>query len=244
MTTLEILSNVDFLEAYPAEDLLAWAYDQAKDRAALVTSFQHTGCVMIDMISHHHIPLRVVTVDTLRLHRETYEVIDQIEQRYGIRVERFTPERTLLDEMIRTDGEFLFFDSKAKQEKCCYVRKVEPMRRVLETLDIWITGLRRDQNTTRAETPKAKWVSRNNRTILRLCPLADWTDDDVRQYIENRAVPHNPLYKKGYTSIGCEICSTPVLPHEPPRAGRWRWFNYLGECHTKECGIHTDGSGI
>jgi len=227
------------------EELLRWAYETHGERAGIITSFQNTGTVMVDM-AHRAAPgLRVLTVDTWRLPPETYELMDQVEKRYGIEIERFEPERERVDAMVERHGEYLFFDSKSKQEFCCQVRKVEPNVRALETVDVWITGLRRDQSEGRSETSKANYVPVSWGTILKLAPLANWSEGEVWDYIRQNDVPYNVLYDQGYRSIGCKICSTPVLPHEPARAGRWRWFNNLDQ-DEKECGIHTNtmGGGI
>lgn len=233
------------LNAMEPEDLLRWAYTHYGARAGIITSFQNTGTVMIDMASRAGADLRVLTVDTLRLHPETYELMDEIEARYGITIERFEPEPQRLRKMVEQHGEYLFFDSKAKQEFCCSVRKVEPNTRALETVDVWITGLRQDQSDRRSETPKGSFEDVEWGKVLKLAPLADWSEGMVWDYIRQNDVPYNKLYDKGYRSIGCIICSTPVLPHEPPRAGRWRWFNDR-EDDDKECGIHTNmmGGGI
>ncbi len=186
----------------------------------------------------------MITIDTLRLHAETYDLMDTIKARYALQIERFLPDPDTLSGMIGSAGEYLFFDSKEKQELCCRVRKVEPTERALATVDVWITGLRQDQSDHRKATPKAAYVTKGGRTILKLCPLADWSEDDVNAYIVANSVPRNSLYDKGYTSIGCAICSTPSLPGEDKRAGRWRWFNQYRLHDKKECGIHLDGSGI
>lgn len=236
--------NLDKLNQLSPEKLLAWAASTHGARAAIITSFQKTGCIMIDM-AHKLAPgLRVVTIDTLRLHSDTYDLIERIEKRYGISVERFKPDPVRLEQMIRNHGEYLFFDSRDKQRYCCEVRKVEPNSRALKSVDVWITGLRRDQSEERRETPKVSIVQRDGRSIVRLCPIVDWSEEELDAYIEAHDVPKNVLYEKGYMSIGCEICSTPTMPHEEKRAGRWRWFNYLGKEHSKECGIHNLGSGI
>ena len=231
------------LNAMRPEELFAWALAEHGARAGIVTSFQDTGCVMINMMSRTAPGLRVITVDTLRLPEETYALLDEIEERYPLKVERFAPVPERLAKMVGQHGEYLFFDSKAKQEHCCAIRKTEPNDRALETLDVWFTGLRRDQSESRADTPKAQVIMRNGRKILKLAPLADWTKAQVDAHIAEYDVPENKLYAMGYTSIGCKICSTPTRPGEDIRAGRWRWFNYLEE-DDKECGIHDGGSGI
>jgi len=236
--------TVQALNAQSPEALLSWAYEQHGSRAGIVTSFQRTGCVLIDMAQRVAPGLRILTVDTLRLHRETYEVMDRIERQYDVEIERFEPAADRVAQMVRQHGEYLFFDTREKQEYCCQIRKVEPNARALLTLDVWITGLRRDQSAARGETKKASIVTRDGRPLLRLAPLAEWTEEEAAKYIAKNGVPENRLYQRGYSSIGCEICSTPTLPHEDKRAGRWRWFNQLEAGHSKECGIHTQGSGI
>jgi phosphoadenylyl-sulfate reductase (thioredoxin) len=231
------------LEAMTPEDLFAWALAHHGARAGIVTSFQDTGCVMIDLMSRAAPGMRVMTVDTLRLHEETYQVMRDVEARYGITVERFTPDPARLQRMVAQHGEFLFFDSKPKQEHCCNIRKVEPNQRALDTLDVWFTGLRRDHSASRGNTPKASIVDRDGRKILKLAPLADWDQARIDAYIAEHNVPKNALYDQGYSSIGCSICTTPTRPQESKRAGRWRWFNYL-DADDKECGIHIGGSGI
>ena len=236
---------LETLNAMTAEEMLEWAYATHGERAALFTSFQDTGCVMIDMAGRVAPKLRVLTVDTLRLHPETYQLIDTIEARYGIHIERFEPQPKALKKMIDQHGEYLFFDSKTKQEFCCQVRKVEPNIRALQTVDVWITGLRRDHSEGRQTVEKASLEQQMSGPVVKLAPLVEWGQQQVKEYIAEHDVPYNVLYDQGYDSIGCVICSTPTKPWEKKRAGRWRWFNHLDD-DDKECGIHTyrDGGGI
>ncbi|HPA03146.1 MAG TPA: phosphoadenylyl-sulfate reductase [Candidatus Hydrogenedentes bacterium] len=235
--------DLERLNRASPEELLAWAADFG-ERAAIMTSFQKTGCVMIDMAHRAGLGLRVVTVDTLRLHPETYELMAQLEARYHIAIERFEPDPQRLQRMLDQHGEFLFFDSRPKQEHCCWIRKVEPNDRALRTLDVWITGLRHDQSRHRSGVPKATWVEKDGRKLLKLAPLVAWPEEEVDAYLDRYGVPSNTLYDQGYASIGCMICTTPIKPGEDKRAGRWRWFNQYEGDHKKECGIHVDGSGI
>lgn len=244
-TVTEDRNLLEELDSMGPEALLSWASTHHGARAGIITSFQDTGTVIIDMARKVAPDLRVLTIDTLRLHPETYALINEIEAHYGLTVERFQPDPDRLRRMVRKHGEYLFFDSKDKQEFCCTVRKVEPNILALRTVDVWITGLRQDQSDSRAETPKVSYVQGEWSTVIKIAPLADWTAQQVKDYIAENDVPYNDLYDQGYTSIGCMICSTPTLPHESPRAGRWRWFNELHK-DDKECGIHTnvDGDGI
>lgn len=236
--------TVDEIDEMTPEEMLGWAHAAHGSRAAIITSFQNTGVVMIDMAHRLGHRLRVLTIDTLRLHQETYDLMDRIEERYGIAIERFRPDPDRVARMVQQHGEYLFFDSPEKQAYCCQIRKVEPNQRALETVDVWFTGLRRDQSEHRRNAPRATQIKAGERTILKLSPLADWTEENLAEYIRERDVPYNPLLDMGYASIGCVICTTPTLPGEEKRAGRWRWFNQLRNEHQKECGIHINGSGI
>jgi phosphoadenosine phosphosulfate reductase len=227
---------IEELNAMEAEQLIAWAIEGFGDRLAIGTSFQLTGSVIIELASRASKGFRVFTVDTGRLHKETIVMILKVEDRYGIKVERFVPDPKKVEDMVERFGEFLFFIDKAKQEYCCRVRKVEPNQRALETLDVWITGLRRDQSGYRQDAKKAELVSEGGRDILKLAPLVDWDTDKITAFIKKNDLPINELFNKGYDSIGCKICSTPLVKGEAPRSGRWRWQS--SNDNKKECGIH------
>jgi phosphoadenosine phosphosulfate reductase len=213
-------------------------------RAAIGTSGQLTGVVMIDQAVQSGVKPRIFTIDTLRLFKETYELFDAIEKRYQVQVERIRPDPGKIEAMVKEHGEHLFFDSKQKQELCCRLRKVEPNDSVIETLDVWLTGLRQDQSGARSKTSRFEIVPHGaqKRPVLKVAPLVDWTEERLRQYIKLNDVPTHKLLnweKNGwhYESLGCVICTTPIGPNEPRRAGRWRWFN-SAESDDKECGIH------
>ena len=238
------LRDIDF-ESLSAEETLRWATATfSPDRAVLSTSFQAAGVAMIHMASELQLGLRVATVDTLRLHPETYAFMREVEERYGIDIEVQRPDPDQVRSMVDRFGEYLFFDNKARQEYCCQVRKTRPHDKLLKTADCWLSGLRRDQSPFRVEnTPKATTVTDYGtpRQLLKLNPMADWPEERILRYVEENDVPKHPLYAQGYGSIGCFICSTPTSPGEPKRAGRWRWFNSdekPNEEDAKECGLH------
>ena len=242
--TSNLLRDNDF-ESMSAENILNWATNNFKtDRVVLSTSFQYSGVAMIDMISRFGLSMRIATVDTWRLHEETYGYIRKLEQHYDIKIEIHQPNPEQIDSMVDRFGEYLFFDSKAKQEYCCQVRKVRPHRKLLKTADCWISGVRRDQTSRRADnTPKASLVPEygTQRQVLKFNPLADWTEDQLSKFIEKNEILDHPLYARGYRSIGCFICSTTAVAGEDQRAGRWRWFNEKNrqqEEDAKECGLH------
>jgi phosphoadenosine phosphosulfate reductase len=187
--------------------------------------------------------LRFATLDTLRLHPETYAFIAEVQGRYGCEIEVIQPKRGDVQRMVERHGEYLFFDSKEKQEHCCQVRKDWPNNALLNTADCWISGQRWDQSEYRKETAKKAVLIGEygtRRQILKLNPLVDWSEEQLMEYVEGHDVPVHPLYDQGYPSFGCIICATPVRPGEHKRAGRWRWFNERREDgdDPKECGLH------
>ena len=226
------------------QEILFQMFKRFEERAVIITSGQLTGMIITHMAHENGIPFRVCTIDTLRLFPETYTFLEKVEARYGIQIERIKPDLGKVDRMVNLHGEFLFFDSKDKQEHCCYTRKVEPFERLLrENIDVWFSGLRRDQSENRRSVPKAQIVERKGRSILKINPLFDWTEKQVRDFIKEHDIPINPLLVSKmngqfYDSLGCIICTTPILSGESRRAGRWRWQNVQIEENKKECGLH------
>ena len=232
------------------QEILFSLFKRFKERAAIVTSGQLSGMVMIHLAAENQLPFRVCTLDTLRLFPETYKFFERVEARYGIQIEQLHPEPQELKEMVAQHGEYLFFDSKAKQEYCCNIRKVRPMQRLLETLDVWITGIRHDQSDARKQHRKAEIISSATHPVLKVSPLIQWSTEDIWQFVRENEIPVNPLLAADaqghyYESIGCIICTTPIKPGEPNRAGRWRWQNANtalenanADENAKECGLH------
>ena len=232
------------------QEILFSLFKRFKERAAIVTSGQLSGMVMIHLAAENGLPFRVCTLDTLRLFPETYAFLEQVESRYGIKIEQIQPDPQEVQEMVTQHGEYLFFDSKTKQEYCCNIRKVRPMQRLLETLDVWITGIRHDQSDARKQHRKAEIISSATHPVLKVSPLIQWTAEKVWQFVRENEIPVNPLLKADaqghyYESIGCVICTTPIKPGEPNRAGRWRWQNATPAAENsetdedaKECGLH------
>ncbi len=226
------------------QEILFSLFKRFKNRAAIVTSGQLSGMVLIHLAAENQLPFRVCTLDTLRLFPETYAFFEKVESRYGIQIEQVQPDPQDVQQMVTEHGEYLFFDSKAKQEYCCNIRKVRPMQRVLETLDVWITGLRRDQSDARQQLRKAEIISSTTHPVLKVNPLSQWTTDAVWQFVRDNNIPVNPLLEADadghyYESLGCIVCTTPIKPGEPKRAGRWRWQNAAPTTENdKECGLH------
>lgn len=225
------------LENLPAGEVVSWAISTYGREFAIATSFQKEGMAIVDLAvrAHGSENCRVFTLDTGRLPEETYQMIDEVRQRYGILVETVAPLSEELEQMVAVHGPNLFYRSPEMRALCCEVRKVRPFQRKLGELKAWATGLRREQSETRASVRKAEEVDGR----LRLSPLADWSSEQVDRYIRENGVPVHPLYARGYTSIGCAPCTRAVEPGEDERAGRWWWEQQSG----KECGIHFAPNG-
>lgn len=193
--------------------------------------------VLIDMAHQLKRDVRVFTLDTGRLHPETYRFIEKVRKHYRIDIEVLSPDRKVLEAFVKRKGLFSFYEEG--HQECCGLRKVEPLRRMLAALDAWITGQRKDQSLeTRHDVPEVQWdsaFSTPDHAIVKFNPLTNWTSTQVWDYIESYQVPYNELHERGYLSIGCEPCTRPVLPHEHERAGRWWWES----ASKKECGLHS-----
>lgn len=194
--------------------------------------------VLIDMAAKTGRPFRVFTLDTGRLHAETYRFIEKVRNHYGITIEVCFPEPAAVEKMVNEKGMFSFYQDT--HQECCAIRKVGPLRKKLATLDAWITGQRKDQSPgTRMAVPVVqvdKAFSTSDRQLAKFNPLANWSSADVWAYIRAFEVPYNELHEKGFVSIGCEPCTRPVLPGQHEREGRWWWE----ESTKKECGLHID----
>ena len=240
MSSLELIDeleagelSVEFEGAEPWE-LLAWGLERFSPRIALSTAFQIDGVALLDMAFRIDPEVRVFTVDTGRLPEETFELIERLRGRYpGLQLDVLVPEARHVEGMVWRHGPNLFTKEVPLRLLCCQVRKVLPLQKHLAGLDAWITGLRRDQWATRTNIRKIE-IDHDHGAIVKLNPLAEWTHEEVWDYVREQEVPYHPLYDRGYTSIGCAPCTRPIAPGEATRAGRWWWE----ENAPKECGIH------
>lgn len=221
------------LEHASAEDLVRWTLERWHPQAAVVIAFQVEGMALLDMAWRIQPEVRVVTLDTGRLPAESYDLMEEVRERYGIELEIYSPDARQVEEMVRRSGPNLFYKSIELRKECCRVRKVEVLRRALSGLDAWITGLRRDQAPSRTRIPKVERDASHG-GIFKVSPLAEWTYDQVWDYIREHDVPYHGLYDQGYTSIGCAPCTRARREGEDLRAGRWWWESP----DTKECGLH------
>ncbi len=223
----------DRFEQADPRDILAHAVE-GFDRIALSFSGAE-DVVLVDMVADLGDKVQIFCLDTGRLHPETYRFIEKVRDHYGMDIELMFPDPEAVQTLVRDKGLFSFY--RDGHQECCAIRKIEPLRRKLATVDAWITGQRRDQSPTRTAVPVAqndRAFSAPGHPLVKFNPLANWTATQVWDYIRDYQVPFNELHERGFRSIGCEPCTRPVAPHEHERAGRWWWE----EATQKECGLH------
>jgi phosphoadenosine phosphosulfate reductase len=200
--------------------------------AVFASSLAAEDMVLTDMILKSGLPIGIFSLETGRLHKETLAVIDQVKAHYGHDITLYQPRAELVDEYVSKNGLNAFYDSVEMRKACCQVRKVEPLGRALDGKKAWVTGQRRAQSTTRFDLAVQEDDAAHG--MQKFNPLADWSEQDVWDYIRANEVPYNALHDRGYPSIGCEPCTRAIQPGEDVRAGRWWWENP----ESKECGLH------
>lgn len=217
----------------PPEELLQWAVNEFGSNLTLACSLGAEDMVLVDMITKVDPQARIFVFDTGRLHEETYATMERARERYNIEFESYFPNTSSAENLVRSKGPVSFYKSVENRKECCFIRKVEPLNRALSNVDAWITGLRRAQSVTRTSLEKLE-IDLDHSGIIKLNPLADWSEEQVWEYLRSNEVPWNPLHDKGFPSIGCAPCTRAVSPGEDLRAGRWWWENP----EQKECGLH------
>ncbi len=215
-----------------AETMLTWFLKEYKGKIALSSSLSVEDQLLTEMVVNIDAETRIFTLDTGRLFPETYDLIDRTAKKYNKEIEVFFPEAADIEKMVHDKGMNLFYSSIENRKLCCNLRKLKPLARAMKGLEVWITGLRREQSVTRVDMQMVEWDENNN--LLKLNPLINWTEEEVWKYVKEHNIPYNPLHKKGFVSIGCQPCTRAILPGEDPRAGRWWWENP----DTRECGLH------
>ena len=238
MHTIPTIDIVDALATEYADkspsDILKLALSQQGEVAISFSGAEDV--VLIDMASNLGLPFRVFSLDTGRLHPETYQFLETVRKYYNIEIEICFPETEAVQQLVQEKGLFSFFEDG--HQECCGIRKVQPLRKKLATLDGWITGQRKDQSPgTRQDIPVIQTdlgFSGPAKQLIKYNPLANWSSNDVWNYIRMMEIPYNRLHEKGFISIGCEPCTRPVLPNQHEREGRWWWE----EATHKECGLH------
>lgn len=230
---LELINtlNQKFKNSTPQE-ILKFFIDSKNYKLGLSSSFGAEDQVLTHMLLQLDNNPYIFTLDTGRLPYETYDVMDTTNLKYNIKIDVFFPNYEHLEELYKTQGINGFYESIENRKRCCNVRKLEALKRALEDLDIWITGLRASQNVTRNDMKIFEYDTTHD--VIKLSPLIHWNEEDVWEYIKKYNIPYNKLHDKGYPSIGCAPCTRAVKENEDIRSGRWWWENP----EHKECGLH------
>ncbi|HEY6554001.1 MAG TPA: phosphoadenylyl-sulfate reductase [Vicinamibacteria bacterium] len=226
MTQSDLTAAAARFAGRPPAEIMAWAAERFPGRVVFATGFGAEGCVLIDMVARHSLAIDLVTLDTGLLFDETYALWRRLERRYGIVIQAKRPEQTVY-EQGQAHGERLW---ERDPDRCCALRKVEPLEALLAGREAWITAIRRDQTKSRAFARSVEPDPLHG--LVKINPLLSWSAADVAAYVKTHDVPVNPLHERGYPSIGCHPCTSPVAAGEDPRSGRWRGRE------KKECGLH------
>lgn len=223
--------NARFAGSRP-EEVIAYFVERYGDRIALSSSLGLEDQVLTDMVCRATKKPRIFTLDTGRLFPETYSLIDRTNVHYGIRIAVYFPERQAVEQLVSECGMNCFYESIELRKRCCQVRKLEPLKRAFEGLEVWICGLRREQSVTREHMQLVEWDEAHG--LVKLNPLIGWHEEEVWNYIREHHVPYNKLHDKGFPSIGCQPCTRAVEPGADIRSGRWWWESP----DHRECGLH------
>jgi phosphoadenosine phosphosulfate reductase len=233
-TTIQDNSHqlLDLISGLSISEALSLLANRFPGQVTFSTSFS-----IEDQVIAHHIlaaeaPVSIFTLDTGRLFAETYSVWSSTNSKYGTKVKAYYPDRGLLEGYLNGKGPNAFYESVANRKECCYIRKVEPLKRALQGQAVWVTGLRAEHSPERKDHAVIEWDGGNN--IIKYNPLLHWDTTAVKEYISQHDVPYNPLHDKGFVSIGCAPCTRAIRAGEDFRAGRWWWE----DDSKKECGLH------
>lgn len=232
---MSLKQNISDLEtkfqSLSAADGLGLIAELFPGKVVFSTSLGQEDQVITQLIASQNLPIQIFSLDTGRLFPETLELLSRTEARYKTRIKVYYPETSSVERLVREIGINGFYESVENRKSCCFVRKVEPLKRALAGSEIWITGLRAEQSSNRSEMKHIEWDEGNQ--IIKYNPLLNWTYDQMISYINEHKIPYNPLHDQGFVSIGCAPCTRAIMPGEDARAGRWWW-----EDSKKECGLH------
>lgn len=220
------------VDSLSTEDILQRYINKYTGKIALATSLSIEDQVLTEIILKIEPNIKIFTLDTGRLHSETYQLIDRTNEHYNIKIDVYYPNNIELEYFVKEKGINSFYESLENRKQCCTVRKIDPLKRALKGIDIWIAGLRCEQSLTRKDLMIIDNDPLNNN--LKLLPMLKWTNEQVWEFINKNNIPFNPLHNKGYASIGCAPCTRSVTNPNDIRSGRWWWENP----ESKECGLH------
>jgi phosphoadenosine phosphosulfate reductase len=220
------------LQQASATEVLQWAAREFAGKMCFASSLGLEDQAITHMIATLNLPIPIFTLDTGRMFQETYSTMERTRERYGIDISIYFPDYQEVEQMVVQHGPNLFYESVEKRKLCCTVRKTNPVKRALQGMDAWITGMRRSQSVTREELDMVMWDGENE--MIKINPLVNWTLEELKKYIFDNNIPYNPLHDKGFPSIGCLPCTRAVPYGHDIREGRWWWE----DPDKKECGLH------
>lgn len=206
--------------------------EQYPGKVTFSTSFSYEDQVITHEILSNQLPVKIFTLDTGRLFAETYSVWSSTNALYNTHIKAYYPNESKLQDFVEANGPNSFYESVENRKSCCFIRKVEPLKRALAGNEIWITGLRAEHSNDRKDLPMIEWDEANQ--VIKYHPILHWTTEEVKKYIADNRIPYNPLHDRGFVSIGCAPCTRAIRPGEDFRAGRWWWE----DANKKECGLH------
>lgn len=227
--TTQIAAIADGL---PIEEVIQKLVSEFPGQVTFSTSFSYEDQLISDIILKNNFPVKIFTLDTGRLFEETYSVWSATNERYHTHIKAYYPDQTSLEPFVEKHGPNSFYESVDQRKACCFIRKVEPLKRALKGNAIWITGIRAEHSLNRHDMQQVEWDESNQ--IIKYHPLLHWTTQEVKDYINEFNVPYNILHDRGFVSIGCAPCTRAIKPGEDFRAGRWWWEDNT----KKECGLH------
>jgi phosphoadenosine phosphosulfate reductase len=225
----------EYLTGFEPVKVIAYFTDNYPGKVTFSTSLGAEDQVIVQMLASNALPVKIFTLDTGRLFQETYDLLDITCTKYQLPVDVYMPDPAQVEEMVRHKGINLFYHNVENRRLCCELRKIEPLKRALSGMEVWITGMRKEQSVTRQENALVEWDQHH--AIIKVNPLINWTKEQVWGYISEHHIPVNELHARGYPSIGCSPCTRAVGPGESERSGRWWWE--LPEF--RECGLHKKG---
>ncbi len=228
-TVVSLHQELAFLNIPDALNRLAAAFP---GQVTFSTSFSNEDQVITDLIRKSGADISIFTLDTGRLFPETYSTWSRTNEQYGFKVKAYYPNTQNVEQYVEANGPNAFYESVELRKDCCFIRKVEPLRRALQNNAVWITGLRAEHSPARQDLTLVEWDEVNG--VIKYNPLLHWTTAEVAHYIAENNVPYNILHDRGFVSIGCAPCTRAIKPGEDFRAGRWWWE----DATKKECGLH------
>ncbi|MEO8108945.1 MAG: phosphoadenylyl-sulfate reductase [Ginsengibacter sp.] len=222
------------VNALSIEEMLFELVNKFPGQVTFSTSFSFEDQAVTHKILKNNFPVSIFTLDTGRLFPETYSVWNSTNENFHTKVKAYYPDQSLLQNFVAEKGPNSFYESVENRKSCCYIRKVEPLKRALKGNVVWVTGLRAEHSESRHDMPQIEWDEGNQ--VIKYHPILHWSTEEVKKYINENNIPYNPLHDRGFVSIGCAPCTRAIRPGESFRAGRWWWEDNS----KKECGLHVN----